>query len=384
MPDFLTNRSTILDGQKCPRSQWLQYYWDGTGLMRRTQSVPLATGSTVHEGVERLMRGAGEDEAAGQAVAAYRESVTKRALDDDMDGWLAGEQEALAEALVRVHARVCMPQIRAGYEILGVEKDDCRELAEGIGWQFRVDASLRDRATGGLVAYSLKTKSQWYPSTQEEIACDMQGLSEAWGLESAMGEECEYVKMDFLLKGPRKRTGELGRREQMSPLVRAWMSDGVVPKYAWRWEWTDAEGSHRLSPKKWRAFSVWEVMGVREWLDMLLGGGVQPEAGDPVGSLVVAYPPIFRNPRHIDRWKRQVIAQAGRTRFALGEIANVKAVESPELDVLFPQHTQRCHDYSARCPFYEICHGGLGGDPVESGEFMRREPHHSTTLGEDE
>ena len=85
MPDFLTNRSTILDGQKCPRSQWLQYYWDGTGLMRRAQSVPLATGSTVHEGVERLMRGAGEDEAAvarllgeAQAQALARKILLER------------------------------------------------------------------------------------------------------------------------------------------------------------------------------------------------------------------------------------------------------------------------------------------------------------------
>lgn len=384
MSDFLTNRSTILSGQKCPREQWLQYYWDGTGLTRRSQSVPLATGSCVHEGVAEGLKGASEDDAAGVAIDTYARLIADRGLDTN-DDWTPSEQSALAEALVRVHHRECLPVIRRDYEILAVEQDDCQELAEGIGWQFRLDAALRNRATGGLVAYSLKTASQWHSAKDEELRCDMQGLSEAWGLERATGEECEYVKMDFLMKGPRKRTQD-GRREQMSSLIRGWQSTDVVPRYAWRWEWTDESGTHRLSASKWRPFYVWQAMGVREWLDMLWRGEVQPEAGDPRPSCVIAYPPIFRNPAHIDRWKRQTIAAASRTRHAIEEIVDKRATDSPELDVWFPQHTARCHDYASRCPYYAICHegGAVARDPLGSGDFIRRDPHHTSTLSEDE
>ena len=383
MSDFLTNRSTILDGQKCPRSQWLQYYYDGTGITRKSQSVPLATGSVVHEGVAAGLQGASEDDAAGVAIDAYAKLVADRGLDTN-DDWTPPEQSALAEALVRVHHRECLPTLKRDFDILSIEADDCQELAPGIGWQFRLDAALRSRVTGGLVPYSLKTMSEWRKNTAEEIRCDMQGLSEAWGLERATGEECEFVKMDFLMKGKRDFDDRVNARVTMNHLIRGWVSNDVVPKYAWRWKWQDAEGGHSLSAKKWQPFYVWQAMGVREWLDMLWAGDVQPEAGDPKPGAVIAYPPIFRNPDHILRWHRQTIAQAERTQFALTFIYIRTATGGEALDIWFPQYTAQCFGgkYHTKCQFYEICHeGGLvARDPLGSGEFIRRDPHHTSTL----
>ena len=386
---FLTSRSAVLANQDCPRYRYLGYHFGGLGIAKRKLAVPLATGIYTHEFLGNLLFGKSEDESAGLAVDAFRKGLVDRELDleaGDFQAWSALEQISLVEGLGRCYARIGLPRL-AGYKVLEVEREDSNELCSGITWQSRNDALLED-PDGELVVQSFKTKGTDRPEDVQaaylEAQHDMQGLSEAWAVEQRLGRKVLGIRMEWLLKGKRMFDEALGRYVQYSPLIRAWRTEGVVPEYAWRWAWKDEEGRKKqLSWQRWKPFWVWEAMGVKEWLDMLGSGQVQPELGNPLEQQVVTMPLIYRTDEQVARWTRQVRSEEIDVMCDLDCLAL-----DGDPDTCFPQHTRRCHDKFTfgrnGCPFIPICHESpqIAADPVGSGLYVVREPHHPVEEGD--
>ncbi len=420
-----------MEYQRCPRARLVGHHNRGRIIVLSRMAIPLATGIHVHTGIAHLLVGGNVDLAVKTAVAAYRQEIETRGLDyqEGEDAYfVASEQMALTEGMVRAYHHYQLPKLLAEYTILEVERNDDEHMAvihdaKGapvfLRWRSRADALLLEKATDDLQILSLKTAASWDDRRDNENRHDDQGLSEVWAVEQRLrrlhdgraeaGEglsswpdemingflgtpsppRIQAIKMEFLIKGSRNENPK-GSKHYVTynHLIRAWRRLGVTPSndaFAWRWEWkgpdTDDGGElkkHRLSPKVWKPFNVWEaadIGGVRGWIEMLASGRVQPEAGDPFESLMVTPMPYFRQDDDMSDWFAQTVAIEERI---ARDVTAVDAVQEDlvafrhELNRRFPQNKRACF-WPSKCPFHKICFDlPFGSDPVDSGLYQIR------------
>jgi hypothetical protein len=427
----LVDRSRFITAQFCPRKRFLEYEWDGTGLSRVKQAIPLAIGICVHAGLAELLQGVAVDDAVKEALIEYDSEVKRRGLEMDPKedaAYVYNESRALIEALIRVYAIVALPQLFLSYDVLEVEREDLWEsFAPGIGWMSRADGLLRERETGDLYVLSFKTAAQWDSRTDRQNTHDVQGLSEVAAIENRLAEWWKIVrapgdmlhtlapsgslpetnltygswlrdldapprilgvKMVYLLKGRREEyPDDSGQWVTSSPLIRGWYREGITgTEFAWRYKWFGPDTypdsgklcGHTLG-KGWKRFNVWEHPGgVKAWIDLLASGTVQPDAGDPLATIVYEPQPYYRNQQDLEDWHQQAAAQEGN----IATCAFSVAIETPSilrqvLNSNFPQHRHSC-DYPSKCQFQEICFGDqtMLTNPLASGLYERRVPNH--------
>ena len=434
---FFTNRSAIIAKQRCPRSNWLKYHYNGMGLSKVRLNVPMTTGIYTHLPARLLLNGATPQFAIDESLAAYDEEVAKRSLDvepTESHEMVATEQRALIEAFTwLLHLRV-IPELRRDFEVLEVEKDDWFLLYEGakmvIIVETRADALLRERivtinsddpkwaketavastvvnsslglsGAGDLYVLSWKTAKQWDKRKLRDARVDMQGLSEAYPIELRLKEPVVGVKMVYLLKGRRDEDPyNPGAWLTKSPLIRSWANSvSPVPQLAWTFAWKDATAmndrgkavEHRLG-KGWRPVFIPDHMPMREWIEMLHELKVQPEAGDCLAKQYVTPMPEPRSPTQKQAWLRQITGQEMELAQSLMALEGCKeeATAQEALDLMFPQYTHSC-TYPSECEMFQICHGGeeaqeanelLGEEGINPLSLYRpREPHHPGELG---
>lgn len=293
---MFSDRSRLMEYQRCPRSRYLGYQWGGTGIRRIRQSIPLATGQFVHVGLEDLLRQvmAMEDQphahlrvdverAVKAAVDGYQKEVQARGLDVELgeDGQaVADEQIALTEGLVRayVKAPTGLQALLSQYRIVEVEREDVWErfTEPDITFQSRADALLQERSSGDLYVLSLKTAATNDWRKDNENRHDVQGLSEVavierrlrtwyenwqrngspkpssesgvkhqnWsdatcGIFSAIDSPPRImgVQMVFLVKGQRRQAYDGGPYQTASHLLKGYYKEDVTDReYAWKSE----------------------------------------------------------------------------------------------------------------------------------------------------
>ena len=206
MADFETDRSGILSWQKCPRDRWYSRHFNGTGIERTRKSLPLAFGSAFHEGAEDLLTGKGIESAVERAMkylfSQFNEA--KVDLEEKQTEYAINEQCAIAEGLLRAWWHHNGERFLRDFEVLEVEQEGRAELAPGIVLMFRPDALVRERSSGDLFIVSWKTASTFGQYTLNQIACDMQSMSEVWGVEQTMNAksaaEAQEMAIGFMLK----------------------------------------------------------------------------------------------------------------------------------------------------------------------------------------
>jgi len=418
------DRSRALRYQACPRARFWEYEYRGRGLRPKSLRIPLTVGLWVHEGAAMMMRDVqGDRESEGDAEAAvehclrgYEAQVEDRGFDLDSNEqvqYTVLEQGALIEGLIRLHHARGLPAILRQYEVLEVEQEDIMPLADSadIQWMSRADALLRDREMGELYVYSLKTAAEWSEWTQETFEHDMQGCSEVVAIEHRLrgGDEIGLVpppnggtiagvQMHFLLKGKRQKDETRGRAQNspfcygLRTLVQGVTNDTY--EYAWSRYWTCSHEhpmrkskwypdgmchggrNHKLNDN-WQRFPAWEYPGgVKAWFG-LLASGIQPDAGDALGSRIVMPVPIYRDAEQLEDWKIQIREQERRIARAYGPAGSETAGDRQWINEHFPQYSKSC-DYPSKCPFQPLCFGAqaVRDDPLASGYFIERRPHH--------
>jgi hypothetical protein len=278
-----TDRSRILAYQRCPRSRFHEYHDGLTGAgMRKTRTdLPLAVGGSVHVGLATLLECTqgvplaelsfelAEIKAVQAALADFAQYSAALELDtaeqaamapadfgafieddpelaaiahggeqrrSEFDRYLASEQSALVEAMVRAYARRRLRPLLEQFEVLEVEREGTWELAHwdacdkcGSGpfirqrgplveeqypdgiylcrrcgaskvgaeidnvanelmFMSRPDALLLERQSRQLYLLSYKTTSEWDIRRQRDAEHDMQGLSEGIEIERRLAE----------------------------------------------------------------------------------------------------------------------------------------------------------------------------------------------------
>lgn len=414
MTTFYTRRSAIVSAQRCPRKRYWEYLalpvecsclFEGqvncecpichgtgiqSGIMAERRNVPLLVGSAVHAGLALLLRGIDAETAANTATLGYQRELNQCGLalhEGEESSYVAAEQRALTEALVRLADLRIVPWLLSRYEVIWVERDFERELAPGVVLRGKPDALLREKTSGDLFILSWKTKggSSLDGRALEDAQHDDQGLSETWlvdgwlddlpedikersGGKSSWDAETSGVIMIWLLKGERREYPKgSGRYTQSSPLIRGWrkFNDAGQVEYAHSHYWNDGESGHKLG-KGWTKFDAWtEPGGVKGWMDKLQEGTVQPDAGDCLAGQFVMSAPYYRQPDDVDYWVTQARYQEDRVHDAM------TLGDNPWL---YPQHRHSC-SYPSRCSFYQICWGAphVRLDPLANG-FVRRRP----------
>jgi hypothetical protein len=386
MKKVFVDRSRVESFQRCPRLRFHSYH-DGPqhlGLESAKKPLPLAVGGSVHKGLEHLLLHAREAGAWREIDAALwrnaEEYAVQEALKDfaqytveldttelaamtpqpdimaqqlagslgmtpeeaglgamaerlqhqqgAFDSYLAKEQAALVEALIRAYARRRLRPLLEQFEVLEVEREgewllskwkhdnfphDSWEPWE-LWFMSRPDALLLERESQQLYILSFKTAASWDIRKAKDAERDMQGLSEGVEVERRLAEwwhraqqrndnpwdftDCspamwKYlqsqpapprilgIRYEYILKGERWTDKDLSAkfnmtcRSQRSHLIRAYMNPGMAAgdeQFNWSWDYLKPDGSGESSKlywKSWRSTPIWEHMSIKRWIDML-------------------------------------------------------------------------------------------------------------------
>lgn len=431
--DLETSRSQIMSYETCNRLRLMESHTGerglgsvGIGFVPAKQAIPLAKGSTIHLGLQRLFEGASVDEACQDAMGYYDTTIKDRGFSGVLEAnqaYTYAEQRCLAEAVIRVWAHTRLNVLLNDYEILAVEKEaPVVELAKGIGFRSRPDGVLRNKQTGFIEILSFKTASAWRDSQDEENENDIQGLSEMWTAQQVYGP-VGSILMEYLILGSRKKqeaksldadgteqedfTVNHGPKLQDSFLVRPWR---VGPNsYAFKGQVSVDNKNYKLGKffdpayntkgknreaivaehGKWEAqrVNIWEEMSPKEWFNLLASNKVFPYSENPFSGLVVSRK-YERQDYELQEWKREAAAQEttvleGLRRLELAQKGMGHHKTQEILDSFFPRRRKACfHLYGQKCSFFNSCWKGeqLG----ESLNFIPREPNHPLLVSEGE
>lgn len=232
MTTFTSSRSRHTDGIRCPRARWLGHErleGDSEGLESVKVALPLATGGSVHVGLQTILTRTMESPTARLLVYPAKlllypqwieEGVTAALADfdsrcegrgfqlDELEdrSYVYNEQKALTEALTRLAGMRVIPRLLETYEVLEVERPDqevlyqdtndddepCQDPWE-IMWRSIPDALLRARDSGDLYVLSWKTTAQYDARKDSEDRVAMAQASEPWALQTRLTRQWNHL-----------------------------------------------------------------------------------------------------------------------------------------------------------------------------------------------
>lgn len=410
----LFSRSQMLLGQTCPKKREFAYHWEGRGVETTLLSEDLALGTSVHAGLETMLRetyllsepdytgtytqfikGCAE-EAKLSMMEAYQRGLEMQsnspfAPPPDVAALLAEEQANLAYALIWTFGRRRLAALLERFEVVEVEPEICwlvgTETMEQLeGWRTvedkhivmmsRPDAILRSREDGKLWTVSWKTAKRFDSGYVERLECDVQSLTEGLAVQAKYGEEPGGTFYTYFLKGDKSFDAETGAKRYTSPLIRPYCQWSGVgePQYRGAYKWFDEMGTEKRCGKGWERVDIWKSFEMPEWLELLDGGTVHPEANrDWLGEAVVEPEPRPFNPEYAERWRRKAVQQEG------DWIAILQG------DRMATQDETGCHVYNRKCTYYGVCwRGETIEDQIASGyKRLRQESNHPAEFGEE-
>jgi hypothetical protein len=439
-----TSRSAAEAYQQCPRLRYNTYHHSGVGLVPRTSSVPLVTGSAIHRGVEhlanrlRLGEEPSVETAVGLAVQQYESDVSDagfsgNGLKTERQQWFTyQEQRALTEALIRAWAIIELPNIRARYKVLAVEREvNPIELVPGVMFQAKVDMELQEVASGDLFNYSLKSCNQWNERSESAYKADLQGITETWAVEEESKQQCEKwntlseiteeliegsqfpasnlqkilayyksikpvakklmgVRFCFLVKGVRKKP-EYNSEDPnalyvtYNPLIRGYKNftpGGINYAHSWFYPNPENKSGKGILGKGWEPFNVWESdISIKDWINGIVAGQLQPECGNVIGNHVITPTEYFRNDEDIRVGMEEVKHQEWMIDVGLKQIEEFSGshgLEGAGLNKMFPHWRKSCEFmYGGQCSYHALCwKPEVTADPIGSGLYQIRTPHH--------
>jgi hypothetical protein len=296
-----------------------------------------------------------------------------------------------------------------------------------------VDMELKERASGDLFNYSLKTCKQWGERMENSYKQDLQGITEIWAIEQesiarvdewtnlvrAVEQQIQYAggrdknlqmmkeylikklpqtkrvmgtRFCFLVKGPRKKP-EYNMEDTAlyityNPLIRGYKNIGPATiNYAHSWRYPNPENKSGFSilGKGWEPFNLWESdITIKDWVNALFTEQVQPECGNPVKGVVITPTEGFRDDREIRMAISEIRYQERNIEIALEHFSEESEVEGQQyvLDEYFPHYRGTCEFYfGEQCSYYGLCwKPEIAVDPLGSGLYQIRTPHHVAEL----
>lgn len=357
------------------------------------------------------------------------------------------EQENLWEGLIRAWAIRKLPEILEKYIILEVEHEEVLEtLSDLFIFLGKADGLFlgRPKNTDGtenkLVILSIKTASEFAAVTERDILHDMQGVSEwvcveervnklfkdakaywdhgfkelgfleqyckdredeitpelgryfLWCLQNGEEPKIYAVQYEYLIKGRREQEPyKSGIYKQQSFLCHPYkmealmvLNSGSVSMAADNYKWVNKKKGSM--PKGWSKIDIDQDVGIKNWVEMLATGQIQPEEGDPLATILFTPNLVLRTEEEIAEWKVSTKFFVERLHSYLEtldktlneSVSNSEKLYREAIWSFFPKNTKSCHNYYGRdCLFVKHCHELLTLEMgLNSGLYQVRTPHH--------
>ncbi len=452
-PRSFISRSAILEHFTCPYKHYLTYWAQGTGVHPGKHSLDLLIGSTVHRGLQHLfehcrkhepneeLSEACVDEAVEVARELWEKELSRKPLalkssaEYNRLDWIIAEQECLWEGLIRAFAIHRLPYILEEYDILEVEFEEVFEgFSEYITFLGKADGLFMRKRDKALVVLSIKTGSEYADVTTRNILHDMQGVSETYLAQERIDRTWERlhtieadledhwlrmfevkpkihaIQYEYLIKGKRRKSSYDPNDEeyfQQSFLCHPMRLDEVrkiflgaggsqINPAQYKWKWKSGK-----QPKGWEKIDIWNDIGIKNWINMLASGEIQPELGHPFDEILHTPDLITRSETELREWLVSTKFKSEQIRDYVdiinsklegidalykftdcGEVAKFEQELQEMIWALFPKNTQNCHDYyGGDCHFNVHCHELESiEDMVTAESLTTRIPHHELEL----
>lgn len=377
------------------------------------------------------------DEAVRVGLIEYEKVVVKGLRGKGTDGkykqeFNFKEQCALTEAIIRLWAIYEYPVLNEHYQVLEVEREEAIELVPGLTLESRVDAILKKKNTKSLFNYQLKTSKMWNSRNMNSYRTDLQGILEWYNVEQRLIREqaaiqnivnlskdvqsidkdnqailekfySKYldnslvgIKWCILVKGDRKAVSEGGIYETNHPMIKGWKKvfpNDIKFAHSYYFENRDNKSGRGGLGSTWDSFYVWDNdfgWTVKKWVQACVNGEIQENAKGELAQWVVSPPEDYRKRIHIEDTVKQVVIQEKNINVALNNLkvvtidpqykdtTNGELVRQDIMNSVFDQHQNGCY-FPDVCEYLDICWNGET-DPIGSGKFEYRIPHHQREL----
>lgn len=440
---WLTDRTRYLTGTgRCGRQRYLSNHFGpaGYGIVRQSDSLPLATGKYVHEAFEILLRSMLETDQlpsrglVRQAITAASEAYGRRIaargyaglLQSERSDYVIREQQTLLAGLVWAAYQTILPWLLQEFRIRSVETEsiyvldcscglssavlDARQHdargCQGVGLMLRQDLVAERRVGSGGAYFEIKTTGSGGDAWAEEWETKPQLGLGSLGIKERLGLEITETYVIGLYKGRRTLRGEGADaiRIQDSPLCYGYSKPANPPLAPDDWlpayRWTDDFGNHTAS-RAHQKRGIWELTQT-DWPVWLQATQTDPTLSPsefwatfmPESVLkqqVFLVGPMNRQDAQIASLKEQIVGEEHKWRQTLWELYGLLQVHpwtAPDvqlaLDRLIPASWD-CRRYGKahECEYVPICFKQEGWqDPIGSGKFVARRPHHDPELAQ--
>lgn len=354
----LFDRSRVTTDWGCGRRRYLQYEYDGKGLVPDSQGLELFLGTTLHDGLSGIARGIDIDKICEAAHTLLGEVLSQSLKANDADNTFVLEQQCLIEGLLRGFNKVVWPRLISQYPTILFIEEEMEYVHNGLVFMSKPDLVLADlEGNSYYIEYKSTSskKEEWINSWNTAI----QLHSTCRAIEATKGIKINATIVQGLYKG------FVSHGKQGSPFCYGYGRNPNPP-------FTTGQISYEYKAGL-KKFPVWEVDGgIKAWVD-----------GMPESILIDQFPqtpPIFIKDDLVESFFKQRDYREHEI-----ELANQMMAQADEegkrniLDLTYPQKFDQCYPgWGRKCDYVKICHGSMT-DPLTSG-FSYRTPHHELEM----
>lgn len=354
-PPILIDRSRVVCDWTCPRRRFWNYEFEGKGLVPRRAPIALEDGTQVHEGIANILLGGDVRAAAFGAMTQVRAAILGDRIAEAglTPEHYAEEQAHLVGGLILAWDRVVKPRLLAEFTVHRVEESILYRFRD-LGLMVKPDLLAKRIADDTLWYWEWKTSGIMSASYFESWFYAVQLQATLKAIREALGEDLQGATIHVLNKG-QQREGK-----QLSPFTYAYEKNGRVG-------YEYLPGSRRVP--------VWTL----ENFDIVRWVGQMPQ--DVIEAQFGETPPIFYNEMIATEFfeqraiREKVIRQ---DRDYLKSEDTKPAFVTLTLRESFPQNFSACRPaFGPGCSYRNLCFiPQVAADPLASGEFTWRTPHH--------
>ncbi len=356
----LYDRSRVTTDWRCPRMRYLQYEYDGKGIVSGNTSLELFIGTTLHDGLAAIANGVDIESIAAASQKQILNSLLEQTNGEVDEVDFASEQAALVEGLLRGFYKHVWPRLRAQFpEIVKIEPE-LLYPHDGLGFMAKPDLVVRDNE-GNLWYLEYKSTSSKKEAWVNSWATAVQLHSSIKAIEVELGEPVTGVIVQGMYKGFESY------RKQSSPFCYAYRRNGNPP-----FSETETLYEYKAGFKR---VPTWTMDGgVKAWVEGM------PET--VLADQFPQVPPIFIKETLIQDFFYQRSVREHEIELANQLLEYHK--DDPEsvkniLNAAYLQRFDQCiPSFGKQCAYLRICHGNVQ-DPLNEG-FEYRVPHHALEL----
>jgi len=341
---YLTDRTAIEKDENCGMEGWWHSHQDDTGITAATTATYLQKGIRWHHWAALLAEGKPLEELLS-SLDETAPPVGESQLAHEQWCWMVGMLTAWGTwgypTLLKLHGSPIMVE----KELVLTYKDGGDEL-----WVATTADLVLEDAVGALVVPDYKTFGFKGKGWEDHWPKAMQMHIQPAAVQQELGREVKYAKVIGVFSGNEK--------------------DGKL-RHPYVWAYSNGEKWSREWKAGWDLTPVWEYPGgVQTWVE---------EQGEEVARDLFPY----SRPVPLDQRLLELVLHGRLERER--EIAAHREEAKTDLKARhrwFPCRTSRCVPaIGSPCSFNPACHNAeIGADPLGSGYFVRRVPHHNVEI----